>query len=118
MVTNVATINPLAQPEVTSLFHEHRQLGVRPIPLKLILPHVLHKDNTILLLRLLGLLLWGSLLALRVVLLVALPGNGSAPSRLNWELITAISQVLIEGDFRRVLLYDLDFLDHLGLDLD
>ena len=108
----------MTQPDIALLLHEHGQLGIRPIPLKFIFPHVLHKDNTILLLRLLGLLLWGWLLALRLVLLVALPGKGSAPSPLNWELITAITQVLIKGDFRRVLLNDLDFLDHLGLDLD
>jgi len=80
-VANVATISSMTQPDIDLLLHEHGQLGVRPIPLKLIFAHVFHKDKTILLLRLLGFLLWSSLLALGVVLLVALPGDGSTPTR-------------------------------------
>ena len=80
-VANVATISSMTQPDIALLLHEHGQLGVRPIPLKLIFAHVFHKDKTILLLRLLGFLLWSSLLALGVVLLVALPGDGSTPTR-------------------------------------
>ena len=108
----------MAQPEVTPLLHEHRQLGVRPIPLKFIFPHVFHKDKTILLLRLLRLLLGSSLLALRVVFLEVLPSNRSSPTGLTGEFSTTISQVPFNRILRRVQVYDLDFLDHLGFEVN
>ena len=108
----MATISLMAEPEVALLFIEHRQLGVRPIPLEFIFPHVLHKDKTIFLLRFLGLLLRRTMLALGVILLVVLPANRSSPPTvLTWKFGTTISQVPIIRVFRRVLIYKLDFLD-------
>ena len=59
------------------------------------------------------------MLALRIVLLVTLPGNGSSPTGgLTRVFGTTISEVPFYRVYWRVLVHDLYFLDQLGLKVD